>query len=105
MSEIYEEPEEPIHEWFGLSYSNYLVLPRSILQSMPIDWQKKFIEITDELFDKCNKLKSMPDYVVLTTSDIDEEEYNTSDDYSNYYKNGQRINGLRNVFEEEEMKR
>lgn len=38
-----------IHCWFGLSYSNYLVLPRSVLQSMPEEWQKKFIECLDQL--------------------------------------------------------
>ena len=37
--------DEPIHGYFGLSYANYLVLPRSVLQSMPIDWQEKFVEL------------------------------------------------------------
>ncbi len=37
-----------IHEWFGLSYSSYLVLPRSILQSMPDEWQKQFVALLDE---------------------------------------------------------
>lgn len=41
--------EEPIHEWFGLSYCSYLVLPRSILQSLPVDLQKRLINIMDEI--------------------------------------------------------
>ncbi|MDE3022957.1 MAG: hypothetical protein KGI54_14055 [Pseudomonadota bacterium] len=38
----------PIHYWFGLTYSSYLVLPRSILQSMPIEWQRKFVDLLEE---------------------------------------------------------
>jgi hypothetical protein len=40
---------EPIHEWFELSYASYLVLPRSILQSAPISWQKRFVKCLNEL--------------------------------------------------------
>lgn len=38
-----------IHTWFGLSYSNYLVLPRTLLQSMPDTWQQHFVALLDEL--------------------------------------------------------
>jgi len=41
--------ERDIHEFFELSYANYLVLPRSILQSMPNDWQIKFVKMLEEL--------------------------------------------------------
>jgi hypothetical protein len=41
--------EEPVHEWFGLTYASYQVVPRSVLQSTPINWQKKFIKLMDEL--------------------------------------------------------
>lgn len=40
---------EPIHEWFALSYAQYLTVPRSILQSMPTDWQERFVGILREL--------------------------------------------------------
>ena len=49
MSDAAQEPdvidgsESPIHLWFGLSYSSYLVLPRSVLQSMPREWQERFV--------------------------------------------------------------
>jgi hypothetical protein len=39
---------EAIHLWFGLTYANYLVMPRSILQSMPDEWQKKFVLLLNE---------------------------------------------------------
>lgn len=34
--------EEPIHLWFELSYAHYLTIPRSVLQSMPLEWQRRF---------------------------------------------------------------
>jgi hypothetical protein len=40
---------EPIHSWFGLTYANYLVLPRSALQSMPHGWQERFVMCLEEL--------------------------------------------------------
>lgn len=42
---------EYVHEWFGLSYANYLVLQRSLLQSMPEEWQRRFVELMNELDD------------------------------------------------------
>lgn len=39
----------PIHLWFSLSYASYLVLPRSVLQSMPQDWQAHFCTLLSEL--------------------------------------------------------
>ena len=40
---------EPIHEWFELSYAQYLTIPRSVLQSMPLEWQERFVECLREL--------------------------------------------------------
>lgn len=40
--------EGPIHRQFSLSYSNYLVLNRTLLQSMPIDWQERFVDCLRE---------------------------------------------------------
>lgn len=41
----------PVHEWFGLSYSNYQVLPRTLMQSMPIGWQERMVACLTELRD------------------------------------------------------
>lgn len=46
MTEI--EPEA-IHGWFGLSYAQYLTLPRTALQSMPEEWQTRFVTCLREL--------------------------------------------------------
>lgn len=40
-----------VHAYFGLSYAQYLVVPRSVLQSMPMDWQYKFIKLMEEMDD------------------------------------------------------
>jgi hypothetical protein len=40
--------DTPVHDWFGLTYARYLTLPRSILQSMPLEWQRKFVALLEE---------------------------------------------------------
>jgi hypothetical protein len=40
---------QAIHRHFGLSYANYLVVPRTLLQSMPDVWQAKFVALLDQL--------------------------------------------------------
>lgn len=41
----------PVHLWFSLSYCNYLVLPRTLMQSMPIEWQERMTACLDEMYD------------------------------------------------------
>lgn len=43
------ETDEPIHLWFELSYAQYLTIPRSIMEAMPIEWQRKMAALLDEL--------------------------------------------------------
>lgn len=38
-----------VHDWFELSYAQYLTVPRSVLQSMPADWQEKFVKLLEEM--------------------------------------------------------
>lgn len=37
-----------IHEYFGLTYAGYLVMHRTLLQSMPDEWQARFVRMLDE---------------------------------------------------------
>lgn len=46
------EDLEPMHGWFGLSYANYLVLERSLIQSMPAEWQRRLLECLDDLHER-----------------------------------------------------
>lgn len=38
-----------VHVWFELSYANFLVWPRSVLQAMPGAWQRRFVALAEEL--------------------------------------------------------
>ena len=49
---MYEE--DPIHIWFELSYAQYLTIPRSVLQSMSYEWQKRFVKCLEELDESFN---------------------------------------------------
>ncbi|WP_329376155.1 hypothetical protein [Streptomyces sp. NBC_01483] len=40
-----EIEQDAIHKHFGLSYANYLVIPRTLLQSMPQEWQHQFVAL------------------------------------------------------------
>lgn len=40
---------DAIHEWFELTYAEYLTIPRSVLQSMPEEWQSRFVALLEEL--------------------------------------------------------
>ncbi len=51
-----------VHTFFGLSYANYLVLARSVLQSMPMDWQHRFTAVMRELDEATWDLDSPASY-------------------------------------------
>ena len=38
-----------VHDWFGLTYAHYLTIPRRLLESMPGDWQARFVKCLEEL--------------------------------------------------------
>lgn len=40
-----------VHTFFGLTYANYAVFRRSMLQSMPTNWQHRFTELIREMDD------------------------------------------------------
>ena len=62
--------EIDIHTWFGLSYANFLVLHRSILQSMPDEWQRRFVACLQELDEAASDLTLPEGYRVRV---VDEE--------------------------------
>lgn len=41
--------EHPMRDWFELSYSSYLVVPRSLLCDMPIEWQRQMVSLLNEM--------------------------------------------------------
>lgn len=45
--------DDAIHGWFSLSYASYLTIPRSVLQSMPGEWQERFVALLGEMEARC----------------------------------------------------
>jgi hypothetical protein len=49
MTDTAQTQHDAIHKHFGLSYANYLVIPRTLLQSMSDDWQSKFAALLQKM--------------------------------------------------------
>jgi hypothetical protein len=43
------DKQEPISEWFELSYAEFLTIPRLVLESMPVEWQHKMAALLTEM--------------------------------------------------------
>ncbi len=74
------DSEKTIHDWFELSYAQYLTIPRSVLQSMPNEWQERFVKCLEELDDTIDWKPEKGTYQVrlMTIKEIfdeDEKEY------------------------------
>jgi len=85
-----EAEREPVHDWFGLTYANYLVLPRSLLQSMPEAWQARFVACLDELREEFSHVEH-PGYVV---SAVDKRGRFIRDPVPHYNRGRTRVDGL-----------
>lgn len=48
LEEFYQV-HDPIHLWFELSYAQYLTVPRSVMEAMPVEWQRKMAILLTEL--------------------------------------------------------
>lgn len=72
--------DPPIHLFFGLSYSNYLVLPRLVLQSMPVGWQEQLIALVEEA------AKTYPEAVdrLYRVHPVDERGKRIVDEFNDY---------------------
>lgn len=45
----FEEGWDAVHDWFELTYAQYLTIPRSIMEAMPAEWQKRMVACLEEL--------------------------------------------------------
>lgn len=81
--------KEAIQEYFGLSYANYLVLPRAVLQSMPADWQARLVALLEEIGGTiAEEWQPAGGYRVLA---LDEGGKFTADPYSDYERGRRRL--------------
>src|SRR5215475_5501306 len=76
--EPYQRTDGPVHGWFGLTYANFLVLHRALLQSMPLRWQQEFVNLLQEL-DAAHPGMEHPDYQVRTVRDCYVEDLTAAD--------------------------
>lgn len=58
-----------VREYFGLTYANYYVMHRTLLEAMPAEWQDRFVRLLDEYDDAWEHLShyhSYPQFKVET---------------------------------------
>ncbi|WP_051761340.1 hypothetical protein [Microbispora rosea] len=90
-----EVEHEAIHSYFSLSYANYLVLPRTLLQSMPDEWQTRMVACLRELDDAFRHVPQAEAYKVqparerevgeLTDDELRQVGYSKSGDECDCY--------------------
>lgn len=92
--EVFYNRDGGVHEYFGLSYCNYLTLPRSLLQSMPKKWQSRFMGLLEEL-DETGWKKEYPEgFKYFIVKPIGEKGHFITDPFGDYRR------GRRDVFSE-----
>lgn len=60
----FHQPDGEIHTYFELTYANYLVIPRTLLQSMPLEWQSVFVGLLQQLDAYFRHVEKPPVYAV-----------------------------------------
>jgi hypothetical protein len=55
----------PMWNWFGLTYSSYLVLPRTLLCGMPVEWQQRMSNLLDEMKEVYDSQQINDNYTVI----------------------------------------
>ena len=45
------ESHDPLNAWFELTYAQFLTVPRLVLQSMPLEWQRRMAVLLQEMDD------------------------------------------------------
>lgn len=67
---IVDDPQ-PIHTYFGLTYASYLVLPRSVMQAMPVQWQTQMVKLLEQVEERYGGLYGSNGYDVRLVADTD----------------------------------
>ena len=82
------------HAWFGLTDANYLTIPRSLLQSMPDEWQGRFVACLREMDDTFRHVEWPASYRVMA---VDESGKFTRDPIPHYNRGRERVPTWRDV--------
>jgi hypothetical protein len=67
------------HTWFNLTYSNYLVLHRTFLQSMPDWWQQRFVTMLIEFQRAFAHVEQADAYIVTAATECTYSDLNERD--------------------------
>lgn len=83
MDSVQVHPTDgPIQDWFELSYSNYQVLPRTLMQSMPTGWQERMVACLNELQDAFQHIDQADRYEVHAATEHILDEMTRSQMYA-----------------------
>ena len=85
------QEEMDVTTFFGLSYASWLTVPRIVMESMPIEWQHKFVALLNEMNDTFDW---MPDDLSLSVTGKRENKFVRLPFLLNDYRRG-RIEHLR----------
>ncbi|MFE9286647.1 hypothetical protein [Streptomyces olivaceus] len=85
----YQRTDGPIHGWFSLSYSNYQVLHRTLMQSMPVAWQERMVACLEELRDayehidqpECFEVQAATEHIVNEMGDEQLKQAGITEDW------------------------
>jgi hypothetical protein len=69
----------PVHSFFGLSYSNYQVVPRTLAQSMPVEWQERFVACMRDLRDAFTHIEHPAVYTVQAADECPYDDLSDDD--------------------------
>lgn len=88
----------PVHTWFSLSYSNYQVLPRTLMQSMPVEWQERIVRCLEEISDAYTHIEQPESYIVQASverevMELDEQQL-AEQGYTETWYDEEEPNGL-----------
>jgi hypothetical protein len=61
----------PVHQHFGLTYANYLVWPRTLMQSMPEAWQKRFVALAADFDTAFQHVEQAETYQVTAATECE----------------------------------
>lgn len=89
----------PIHTWFSLSYCNYQVLHRTLMQSMPTEWQERMVACLTELADAYShielpeafKVEAATEHIV---NEMTEAQLKQAGIYADWYRGETPPDGL-----------
>jgi hypothetical protein len=94
IAEPIESGADKLHTWWELSYSSYLVIPRSLMQSMPDEWQRRMAELLDEGHEIIHKhgVEWPPkDHSIAVQLRHDPSGHFVSDDLADYQRGLRRL--------------